>query len=57
MNAVFQFLNTLINPATNSVPTQGARELLERATTARGQSAFEAAQLRGNAQAMLSVLR
>ena len=57
MNSIFQFLSTLINPATNAVPTQGARDLLERATTARGQSAFEAAELRANAQAMLSVLR
>ena len=57
MNSIFQFLSTLINPATNAVPTQGARDLLERATTARGQSVFEAAELRANAQAMLSVLR
>lgn len=57
MNAVLKFFNAVINPRTNRVPTEGARDLLERATAARGQSAFEAAQLRANAQALLSVLR
>ncbi len=57
MNTVFQFFSNIMNPRTNAVPTEGARELLERATTARGQSVFEVAQLRANAQAMLSVLR
>ncbi len=38
-------------------PAHAARALLERATRARGQSVHEAAMLRANAQAVLSVLR
>jgi hypothetical protein len=34
-----------------------AQSLLERAMHARGQSSYDAAQLRANAQAVLSVLR
>jgi hypothetical protein len=60
MNRVNQFFSTLLGTsqlAAQTTPASAARSLLERATRARGQSRYEAAQLRANAQAMLSVLR
>ncbi len=56
MNRISQLFSRLFNTAHPS-PANTARSLLERATHARGQSRHEAAQLRANAQAMLSVLR
>jgi hypothetical protein len=54
MNTITTFLANLLTRRTNAM---AARGLFERATTARGQSVFEMAQLRGNAMAMLSVVR
>jgi hypothetical protein len=56
MNRISQILSALFGTS-QSASVSTARNLLERATYARGQSRFEAAQLRANAQAMLSVLR
>jgi hypothetical protein len=56
MNRITQFLSGL-SFAPRTVPATTARDLLERAMRTRGQSAFEAAQLRANARALLSVLR
>lgn len=56
MNRITQFLSAL-SPAPRTAPAITARDLLERAMHTRGQSAFEAAQLRANARALLSVLR
>jgi hypothetical protein len=57
MNRITQLLTSLFVSNERSAYVATARSLLERATHARGQSVFEAAQLRANAQAMLSVLR
>ncbi len=43
--------------ASQSTSVSTARGLLERASHARGQSSYDAAQLRANAKSMLSVLR
>lgn len=56
MNLIKQLFTTLFS-SSRSAPAATARALLERAMQARGQSVFEAAQLRANAQALLSVLR
>jgi hypothetical protein len=56
MNRISQLFSALFG-ARQSASVSTAQGLLERATHARGQSRFEAAQLRANAQAMLSVLR
>jgi hypothetical protein len=56
MNRIHQIFTALFSTAP-SAPAAGARALLERATQARGLSAFEAQELRANAQALLSVLR
>jgi hypothetical protein len=60
LNPISQIFSALFGtsqsaPQSTSVST--ARGLLERATRARGQSHYEAAQLRANAQAILTVLR
>ncbi len=57
MNRIAQLLLSVFTPRERTSPAATARALYERATTARGQSRYEAAQLRANAQAMLSVLR
>lgn len=57
MNRITQFVVTVFTPRERTSPAATARALYERATYARGQSHYEAAQLRANAQAMLSVLR
>jgi hypothetical protein len=56
MNRITQFFSAL-STAPRTAPAITARGLLERAMHTRGQSAFEAAQLRANARALLSVLR
>jgi hypothetical protein len=56
MNRISQIFSALFGTK-QSASVSAARGLLERATHARGQSHYEAAQLRANAQAMLSVLR
>jgi hypothetical protein len=56
MNRISHIFAALFG-ASQSASVNTARGLLERATYARGQSRYEAAQLRANAQAMLSVLR
>ncbi len=60
MNRINQILFALFGasqPASPSTSVNTARGLLERATYARGQSRYEAAQLRANARALLSVMR
>jgi hypothetical protein len=56
MNRISQIFSALFGTS-QSASVNTARSLLERATHARGQSRYEAAQLRANAQAVLSVLR
>jgi hypothetical protein len=56
MTRLTQIINSLFT-SNRVAPAHAARALLERATHARGQSAYEAAMLRANAQAVLSVLR
>jgi hypothetical protein len=56
MNLISQLFTALFSTS-RSAPVATARALLERATQARGLSAFEAQDLRANAQALLSVLR
>ncbi len=56
MNRIIQTIASLFTPR-RTTPVDAARLLLERATHARGQSAYEAAMLRANAQAVLNVLR
>jgi hypothetical protein len=55
INQIFAALFASSQAAPASVST--ACSLLERANHARGQSSYEAAQLRANAKLMLSVLR
>ncbi len=55
INQIFSALFATSQPASISVST--ACSLLKRANHARGQSSYEAAQLRANAKLMLSVLR
>jgi hypothetical protein len=60
MNHFSQVLAALFGTSQSASPSTSirtARGLLERATHARGQSRYEAAQLRANAQAILNVLR
>lgn len=54
MNAVKSLITHFFNRRNHAVH---ARELLERAAMARGLSLGDAAQLRGNALAMLRVVR
>jgi hypothetical protein len=54
MNTVKSFFATLLNRRNNAL---AARQLLERATQARGQSQGDAAELRANALAVLRVVR
>jgi hypothetical protein len=54
MNALSQFLASLLNRRNNA---SAARQLLERADQARGLSKRDAAELRGNAMAVLRVVR
>jgi hypothetical protein len=54
MNAFSQFLAALLNRRNNA---PAARQLLERAAEARGLSQGDAAELRGNALAVLRVVR
>jgi hypothetical protein len=54
MNALMTFFSALLNRRNNA---SAARQLLERADQARGQSRGDAAELRSNALAMLSVVR
>lgn len=56
MNRISQIFSALF-ATSQSASVSAARGLLERATHARGQSRYEAAQLRENAQALLNVLR
>jgi hypothetical protein len=56
MNRISQLFSALFG-ARQSASVSTAQGLLERATQARGLSHYEAAQLRANAQALLSVLR
>jgi hypothetical protein len=56
MNRLIQAIASLFI-SNRATPVDAARALLERSTNARGQSAYEAAMLRANAQAVLSVLR
>jgi hypothetical protein len=57
MNRIAQFVVTVFTPRERTSPAATARNLYERSSNARGQSRYEAAQLRANAQAMLSILR
>jgi hypothetical protein len=57
MNRITQFVVAVFTPRERISPATAARDLYERATIARGQSHYEAAQLRANAQAMLNILR
>ncbi len=57
MNRIAHILLSLLVGNERNASVHTARSLLERATQARGQSAYEAAQLRANALAMLSVMR
>jgi hypothetical protein len=57
INQIFSALFGASQLASPSTSVSTARGLLERATYARGQSHYEAAQLRANAQAILSMLR
>jgi hypothetical protein len=54
MNAFATFINTILNRRNNAFE---ARQLLERATEARGISPADAAGLRANAMAVLRVVR
>lgn len=54
MNAFTSFFSALFNRQSNA---GAARQLLERASLARGLSEGDAAELRGNAMAMLRVVR
>ena len=54
MNTFTTFVNALLNRRNNAFE---ARQLLERATEARGISQADAAELRANAIAMLRVVR
>jgi hypothetical protein len=54
MNAFSQFLAAFLNRRNNA---PAARQLIERAAEARGLSQGDAAQLRGNAMAVLRVVR
>ena len=56
MNRISSLFTALFSSSRSSA-IHTAQNLLERATHARGQSHYEAAQLRANAQAVLSVLR
>jgi hypothetical protein len=56
MNRISSLLIALFSSGRSSA-VHTAQNLLERATHARGQSHYEAAQLRANAQAVLSVIR
>lgn len=56
MNRINQIFSALFTTR-QSTSVSTACSLLERANHARGQSSYEAAQLRANAQLMLSVLR
>jgi hypothetical protein len=57
MNHIVQFVVAVFTPRERTSPASTARDLYERATIARGQSRYEAAQLRANAQSVLSILR
>lgn len=54
MNAFKTFFATLLNRRNNA---GAARQLLDRANQARGLSKSDAAELRGNAMAVLRVVR
>lgn len=54
MNTLKSFIATLLNRQSNA---GAARQLLERATQARGISQGDAADLRSNAMAVLRVVR
>ncbi len=54
MNAFKSFIAALFNRRNNAL---AARQLLERAGSARGLSRGDAAELRGNAMAVLRVVR
>jgi hypothetical protein len=54
MNALSQFFTALLNRRNNA---PAARQLLERAAQSRGLSHGDAAELRGNALAVLRVVR
>ena len=54
MNAFKSFFNAIFNRKSNA---GAARQLLERAGLARGLSQGDAAELRGNAMAILRVVR
>lgn len=54
MNVLSQFFAALLNRRNNA---PAARQLLERAAQSRGLSQDDAAQLRGNAMAVLRVVR
>jgi hypothetical protein len=57
INQIFVALFGASQSTTGSTPVSTARRLMERATYARGQSRYEAAELRANARALLSVMR
>lgn len=57
MNRFVHLIASFFTTNRHGASVRTARALFERATHARGQSRFEAAQLRANAQAMLSVVR
>jgi hypothetical protein len=54
MQSLNQFLTELLNRRNNAA---AARQLLERAAASRGLSQADAADLRGNAMAVLRVVR
>ncbi len=56
MNCIASLFTALFSSGRSST-VHTAQSLLERATLARGQSRYEAAQLRANAQALLNTLR